>query len=250
MSAVCRSFFLFSGLFSGHVSRRSFCTKRFVTQIDLSLGLVAPLPSVKTDSVIQTFFSVIEKAQEGGISYIQLWGPNTELQASLPTVLSLKKLADRRNIPIIINNCVDVALQAGLAGVHLGQKDLPYHLARHHLGPSATIGLTVNTWKDVLTAQDLDVDYLGVQLFPSKHTKPPRSTDIPPWGLQGVRRITAFTRHPVVLIGNITLENLPTVIELLRPGDGIAVAGEIIRAKDPYVTAKKIDSLIKRFLCS
>lgn len=253
MSAIFRSSFLFNGLRNTtRVNfKRFFPTQRFIPQaigyhspIDLSFGLVTPLPTIKTDSVVKEFFSTIEQALEGGVSYLQLWGPNETLQASLPIVLDLKKIASKRNIPLIVNNCADIALKAGLAGVHLGQKDLPYRDARQLLGQSSVIGLTVNTWEDVLAAQNLDVTYIGVQIFPSRYTKPPKSTDVPTWGLEGAEKIIAFTRHRVVLIGNITLTTLPTVKKVLRPGVGIAIAGEIMRAANPYSTTRAVCSLI------
>ncbi len=65
-------------------------------------------------------------------------------------------------IPLIINDRVDIALAAKADGVHLGQTDMPYDTARQLLGPDAVIGLSVETWEDVTTAQNLDLDYLGV----------------------------------------------------------------------------------------
>lgn len=250
MSAIFRSVFSFKGLHTPTAVnfKRFFSTQRFSpTPIDLSFGLVAPLPTTKTDSIVKAFFSTIEQAVEGGVSYLQVWGPNQTLQDSLPIILELKKIG-KRNIPLIVNNCADIALKAELAGVHLGQKDLPCNAARRLLGPYSVIGLTVNTWEDVLAAQNLDVTYIGVQLFPSKHTKPPKSTDTPTWGLEGAEKIIAFSRHKVVLIGNITLITLPAVKKLLRPGVGIAIAGEIMRSANPYSTTRKVHSLISELL--
>lgn len=254
MSAVFCSFFSFNRFQFKTILKfsQSYCGVRYKSYaiskssnaIDLSFGLVAPLPSITTKIVVTAFFSTIEKALTGGVSYIQLWGRNVDLQASLPIISELNTLANEKHVPVIVNNCTDIAHRLGLAGVHLGQKDLTYSIARRYLGPLATIGLTVNTWEHVLAAQHLTVDYLGVQIFASKHTKPPKVTDTPPWGTEGVKKIAAFTRHRIVLIGNITLENLPTIIQLLRPGDGIAIAGEIMRAKDPYMTAREVYSLM------
>lgn len=253
MSAIFRATISFIGLRTATTVnfKRFFSTQRLIPRvvgnhspIDLSFGLVTPLPTLRIDTVVKAFFSTIEQALEGGVSYIQLWGPNEALQASLPIVLDLKKIACKKNIPIIVNNCADIALKAGLAGVHLGQKDLPYRVARQLLGPSPVIGLTVNTWEDVLAAQNLDVTYVGVQVFPSKHTKPPKSTDTPTWGLEGAKKVIAFTRHQVVLIGNLTLTTLPAVKEMLRPGVGIAMAGGIMRAANPYSTTKAVHSII------
>ncbi|MFC2049158.1 thiamine phosphate synthase [Chlamydiota bacterium] len=81
--------------------------------------------------------------------------------------------------------------------MHLGQKDLDYAQARRFLGSRAIIGLTVDTWDDVLKAEEFDVDYLGVQIFPSKHTKP---ASVSIWGLEGLRKIRALSRHRIVTI--------------------------------------------------
>lgn len=251
MSAICRKFS--SSIFrvsTQYPFRAQAFNHRFIslktprnTEIDLSFGLVSPLPPVKTTLVMKKFFSTIEQAIEGGITYVQLWGPNNDLQASLPIVIDLKNLTNRKNIPLIVNNCFHLALQTDL-GVHLGQNDFCYHKARQLL-PHKPIGLTVNSWSQVVDAQNTNITYLGVQIFHSQNTKPAKPMDPPPWGLEGAAKVISYTRHRVVLIGNITLATLPSIIPILRPGVGIAVAGEIMRAPDPYATTRAIHSLIK-----
>ncbi|MBS0629109.1 MAG: thiamine phosphate synthase [Verrucomicrobia bacterium] len=216
-----------------------------VCKINLRFGLVAPIPQIQTKARTTSFVNLIEKALEGGISYIQLWGPNQVLQSSYSLVEKVNEIAALRNIPLIINNCADIALKANLAGVHLGQRDISYPIARQILGSAAIIGLTVNSWEDVVRAQTLDVTYLGVQVFPSKWTKPQQITDPQPWGIEGAKRVISCTRHPVVLIGNLTQENLNGIAQHLRPQDGIAMAGEIMRAADPAVKVREISRLIE-----
>lgn len=232
MLAICRSPFSpypYSKRYFSHLSRRH--------GIDLSLCLVTDRKCVKSD---EEFFSKISRAIEGGVTCIQLRDQNEDLQASLRSAYRLK---DR--IPLIINNRVDVALAVG-TGVHLGKKDFPLEDARRLLGQQAIIGWTVETLDDVHIAEKLDVDYLGVQLFPSKNTKL-NHTRI--WGIEGLKQIRSLSRHRLVAIGGITLDNLETVcsqLQLGRQGDGIAMVGELWRGNNPSIEAQKIQAIFNR----
>ncbi len=235
------------------LSFRSHFTRGFVKAsrlsacpINLKLGLVTPIPISKRESVVRNFLTLIDQVSRAGISYIQLRNIESEIRASVPMILKVKELCDPFGVPLIINDCADVVFKHKLRGVHLGQLDLPTNLARFFLPDPVTMGLTVNTWQDVMTAQMAEVNYLGVQLFTSNVTKPHKFIDPPPWGLEGAKRVINYTRHKVVLIGNITLENLSTVSSILRPGDGIAMAGAISRANNPFEVTKTALSIISK----
>jgi thiamine-phosphate pyrophosphorylase len=142
-------------------------------------------------------------------------------------------------VPLIVNDRVDVALAAGADGIHIGQGDMPYDVARRLMGPEAIVGLSVETWEDVENAQDLDVDYLGV----SPVFETPTKTDTKgSWGLDGLARIKAFSRHPLVAIGGLNRENAEAVI---RAGaDCIAVVSAICSAEDPLIAARELSGII------
>jgi thiamine-phosphate pyrophosphorylase len=187
------------------------------------------------------------QAVHGGVTCVQYSDPHVNLHTKFKTAFSLKENLQACGIPLIVNNDIDVALAVQANGVHLGQKDLAYVQARSILGSRAIIGLTVNIWDDVLEAEEFDVDYLGVQIFPSKHTKPV-STAL--WGLEGLRKICAISRHRIVTIGGINLRNLSHVYKELNineRGDGVAMVGELWRSDDPKIAAKRVKDLFHKF---
>jgi thiamine-phosphate pyrophosphorylase len=114
---------------------------------------------------------------------------------------------------------------------------MPYETARRLLGPKAIIGLSVESWEDVVQAQSLDVDYLGVSPVFATPTKMDTKA---PWGLDGLTRIRSFSfaRHFLVAIGGISHENAGAVI--LAGADRIAVVSAICAASDPCRAARDL----------
>ena len=212
--------------------------------IDLSLYLVTNRCYTKDDS---HFIDKVLQTVHGGVTCVQYSDPYVDLHNQFKTALSLREKLRASGVPLIINNNVEVALAVQADGVHLGQKDLAYGHARRLIGSRAIIGLTVDTWDDVLKAEELDVDYLGVQIFPSKHTKP---TSLSIWGLEGLRKIRAISKHRIVAIGGINLDNLLHVYKELNineKSDGIAMVGELWRTSDPKMAAKRVMDLFHKF---
>jgi len=232
-----------------HVRQR-FCTQAPAAPLlrplfDLSLCLVTHRPDVESD---EDFVWRVMSAVEGGVTCVQLRDQNKDVQASLRTAYRLKELLREKQIPLIINNRLDVALAVQADGIHIGQTDFPYHEARRLMGERSIIGLTVNTLKDVQNAEHLDVDYLGVQLFPSLHTKP-HSSQV--WGLQGLQTIQRISRHPLMVIGGVNLKNLESVCTHLRLADkkdGTAMVGSLWRAKNPSDIAKTVRATFDRVI--
>ncbi|HOU78238.1 MAG TPA: thiamine phosphate synthase, partial [Syntrophales bacterium] len=138
-----------------------------------------------------------------------------------------------------INDRLDVALAVGADGVHVGQDDMPYPLARAVLGKKMIIGLSVETWEDVEAAEKWDVDYLGVSPVFATPTKTDTKGS---WGLEGITRIRSFSRHPLVAIGGLNATNTGAAV---RAGaDGIAVVSAICAAPDPFAAARELCRII------
>ena len=131
------------------------------------------------------------QAIRGGAVCVQLREKDVSTRFFVEEAGRIKALMAPFGVPLIINDRLDVALAVGADGVHVGQNDMPYEIARKLMGPKAIIGLTVETWEDVEQAQGLDCDYLGVSPVFATPTK----TDTKePWGLEGLARIRAFSR--------------------------------------------------------
>ncbi len=183
---------------------------------------------------------VVFSAVRGGVSCVQVREKDMPLDLFTEQAKRIKKLIKPFNVPLIINDSVEVALASGADGVHIGQSDMPFAEVRKLLGKKAVVGLSVETWEDVENAQGLDADYLGV----SPVFDTPTKTDTKgAWGLAGLSRIKAYSRHKLVAIGGINIRNAADVI---RAGaDSIAVVSAICAAPDPYEAACELSSLIR-----
>ena len=182
---------------------------------------------------------VVLQSVQGGVAYIQLREKDITTRIFVEEARAIKKILEPYRIPLIINDRIDVALACGAEGVHIGQEDMPYAIARKLMGPKAIIGLSVEDWKDVEESQKLDVDYIGVSpIFPT-----PTKTDTKAaWGLDGLAKIKAFSRHPLVAIGGINESNARDVIA--AGADCIAVVSAICAAPDPAVAVRTLKSIV------
>ena len=182
---------------------------------------------------------VILKALQGGVACVQLREKEVSTRFFVEEAQKIKALMAPFKAPLVINDRIDVALAVGADGVHIGQADMPYAVARKLMGKRAIIGLSVETWEDVERAQDLDVDYLGV----SPVFETPTKTDTKgSWGLEGLSKIKACSRHPLVAIGGLNASN---AADAVRAGaDCIAVVSAICSAFDPLEAARELHDTI------
>jgi len=178
---------------------------------------------------------VVRLAVEGGVTMVQLREKGVSTREYLETAGSLKRILAPAGVPLVINDRIDVALAVGAEGVHVGQSDMPVDIARRLMGPDAIIGLSMDTDAQVLEAETLDVDYLGLgPVFPTS-TKADHSE---PLGFEGFARRRGMTRHPSVAIGSVTARCAGQLRSL--GADGLAVVSAICRAEDPAEAAREL----------
>ena len=120
---------------------------------------------------------VVSEAVIGGVTIVQLREKEATTGEFIELAIRLKEILKSYNVPLIINDRVDVALAVDAAGVHIGQSDMPYALARKLLGSDKIIGLSVENMDDLLKANELDVDYIGISPVYGTPTK----TDTAAW---------------------------------------------------------------------
>ena len=182
---------------------------------------------------------VVLKAVQGGVSCVQLREKDLSTRDFIGEAVAVKKILVPFHVPLIINDRVDVALACGADGVHLGQQDMPYAMARKLMGDQAIIGLSVETWEEVESVEKLDVNYIGVSPVFATPTK----TDTKePWGLAGLKKIKAFSRHTLVAIGGINASNAQSVAE--AGADCLAVVSAVCSADDPVAAAVKLKNIM------
>jgi thiamine-phosphate pyrophosphorylase len=204
--------------------------------LDLSLYLVTDRSLSKGRS---TQF-IVEEAVKGGVSVVQLREKNLSTKDFYNEALQIKQLLKPLNIPLIINDRLDIALAIDADGLHIGQNDLPYKIARAFLGKNKIIGLSVENIQQAKDANSIDVDYIGLSPVFSTDTK----TDISlPLELKGVKEIAKLTRHKTVAIGGINKTNAAEVIG--SGADGIAVVSAIVSHANPEAAAMELRNIIE-----
>lgn len=119
-----------------------------------------------------TLLEAVSQALEGGVTAVQLREKQLDSRKFYERAIQIKRLTKRYNVPLIINDRLDIALACDADGLHIGQNDLPLTIARKHLGPDKLIGVSVQTVERAIRAEKNGADYLGVgAMFPTD-TKP------------------------------------------------------------------------------
>lgn len=193
-------------------------------EIDYSLYLVTD----RSLTLGRDLLFVIEEAILGGVTVVQLREKNCSSREFYDIALEVATLTKKHGIPLIINDRMDIALAVKAEGLHIGQSDLPYAIAREIMGSDAIIGLSVETVQDAIDAESLDVDYLGISPVFSTTTK---TDTAQPLGYEGIRKIKSISSHKLVAIGGVNLANTANMIN--AGADGIAVVSAICSADSP-----------------
>lgn len=182
---------------------------------------------------------IVEKAVLGGVTAVQLREKHSEGKFFFEKAIKLKQLLVKFNVPLIINDRVDIALAVNAEGIHIGQKDLPLVEVKKIIPKSMIVGVSVQTEEQALVAQKEGADYIGVgTVFPTT-TKPDAIT----MSFATLRKIVQAVHIPTVAIGGISLEN---VHQLSNVGvSGISVVSAIMKADDPKSAAQRLRNSFK-----
>lgn len=178
---------------------------------------------------------IAREAALGGATMVQLREKDIDTDSFVKLAVELKKELLPLGIPLIVNDRVDVALASGADGVHIGQSDMPYEMARRMLGPDRIIGLSVENIAQVVEANALDVDYIGISPVLSTPTKKDTAE---PFGFDGLEKAAALSIHPTVAIGGMNGSTAGRAI--LSGADGIAVVSAIVCSPDPRKAAENL----------
>jgi thiamine-phosphate pyrophosphorylase len=180
---------------------------------------------------------IVREAIAGGVTLVQLREKSSPHTTFVNEARALAEVCHAQDVPLIINDDIDVALEAGADGVHLGQSDASPEEARARLGPEAIIGLSVENATQARTAA-LDIAYLAASPV---FATPTKTDTARPLGLDGLRTLRRCCDKPLVAIGGIDLSNALTVLQ--AGADGIAVVSAIMAAADPRQTARDFAAL-------
>lgn len=201
-------------------------------KIDYSLYLVTDRACVGKRNL--TLCEAVEQAILGGCSMVQLRENGIASLDFYKTAKEMKRLTDRYDIPLIINNRVDIALAVRAAGIHIGQRDLPASVVRKMIGRDRLLGVSVTSVSEAVRAQEDGADYLGVGAMLPTRTKKDAKI-VPVEELCAVRRVVEI---PIVVIGGINRKN---AAKFMRMGaDGAAVVSAILAQEDIRRAAEEL----------
>jgi thiamine-phosphate pyrophosphorylase len=182
--------------------------------------------------------AVVDAAIDGGVDVVQLREKNASARERYHLGRKLRELTDEANVPLIVNDRVDIAMAVDADGVHLGDEDLPTSAARSLLGEDAIIGRSVSNVEAAREAEAKGVDYLGVGAIYATDSKADIDDDEYAIGLDRLREITEAVEIPVVAIGGIDVENATDAIA--AGADGVAVISAITAADDPQGATREL----------
>lgn len=204
--------------------------------IDYSLYLVTD----RGLSLGRTTLELVEAAVLGGVTCVQLREKTCSSREFIEQALCLKTFLKAEQIPLIINDRIDIAQAVGADGVHLGQSDMPFSMAKAILKDTMIIGISAESLEDAIQAEKEGADYIGV----SPIYKTPTKTDTaPPLGLAGIRKIRQRVKIPLVGIGGLNDGNVGEVIK--NGADGVAVVSAIVSSESPENAARNLKKIIQ-----
>ena len=187
----------------------------------------------------RSFADIIEEAIDGGVTMLQIREKNACTREFFEIACVARNITKARRIPLVINDRLDVALAVDADGLHIGQSDLPLWAAKKIAGSKLFIGVSAGTVEDALAAEKDGADYLGIgAVFPTG-SKDDAGSAI---GLEGLARICAAVKIPVVAIGGIGLANAADVMK--AGAAGIAVISAILAQKDIKAASETLKAQI------
>jgi len=180
----------------------------------------------------------------GGATVVQLRDKVSDAAHMIEEARALKAVLAPFNVPLIINDRVDVALAAGADGVHVGQEDMAVEEARRALGPAPFIGLSIRTAEQAAAAPLALLDYVGIGGVYGTTSK---TSGKPPVGLDGLRRVVQVLRgrignFPSCGIAGITAANAEPVIA--AGADGVAVISALSHHPNPQAAARELRTVV------
>ena len=191
---------------------------------------------------LESFLKKVETACRSGVTIVQLREKNLTTNQYYQLAKQVKEITDAYQVPLIIDDRLDVCLAVDAAGLHIGDDELPVSVARQVLGPDKILGVTAKTVKRALEAEEGGANYLGTgAIFPTTTKE-----NAPITLISTLKTICQRVAIPVVAIGGLTSENID---QLIGTGiAGVAVVRDLMQAEDVEAKTQafltKLDDII------
>ena len=175
---------------------------------------------------VESFLEKVEMACRSGVTIVQLREKNLTTNQYYQLAKKVKEITDAYQVPLIIDDRLDICLAVDAAGLHIGDDELPVSVARQVLGPEKILGVTAKTVKRALEAEEGGANYLGTgAIFPTTTKE-----NAPITLISTLKTICQTVAIPVVAIGGLTSENID---QLIGTGiAGVAVVRDLMQSED------------------
>ena len=198
--------------------------------VDYSVYLVTDQFDFSEDE----FLKIIEESILGGATIVQIREKDSETLDFLKLARKVKEITDKYDVPLIINDRLDIALAVDAAGVHVGQDDMPCDIVRRLLGEDKLIGVSAHNYAEAIKAKEDGADYLGVGAFQPTATK--KNADVIDIDeLEKMKEIDIKS----VAIGGVNKENAREIVSKYN-FDGIAIVSAIMKSDDPRKATEEL----------
>ena len=207
-------------------------------ELDLQLYFITDSTGYEEEK----FLDQIEQAILGGVTFLQLREKEKSTRAYIELAEKVHQITKKYKVPLIIDDRVDVAMAIDAEGVHVGQSDMPVHIARKLMGPDKIIGATTKTVDQAVEAYKQGADYLGVgAIYPTTTKVKTVLTSI-----ETLEEICSTVPIPVNAIGGLQKDN----IDILKgiPIAGICVVSAIMKAQDGRIAAEELRVALKKLV--
>ncbi|MBQ4578318.1 MAG: thiamine phosphate synthase [Clostridia bacterium] len=204
-------------------------------QFDPSLYLITD----STGFTEEMFLFRVEQALKGGVTLLQLREKDKSTREYIELAEKVHEIAKRYNVPLIIDDRVDVALAIDAEGVHVGAADMPVATARKLMGDNKIVGATAKTVPWAKAACEQGADYLGVGAIYPTTTKVKTVLT----SADTLRDICYAVPIPVGAIGGLNKENIGALAGI--PIAGICVVSAIMKADDSKAAAEELKARAK-----
>ena len=175
---------------------------------------------------LESFLEKVETACRSGVTIVQLREKNLTTNQYYQLAKQVKEITDAYQVPLIIDDRLDVCLAVDAAGLHIGDDELPVSVARQVLGPEKILGVTAKTVKRALEAEEGGANYLGTgAIFPTTTKE-----NAPITLISTLKTICQRVAIPVVAIGGLTSENIDQLVDTGIAG--VAVVRDLMQAED------------------
>ncbi|WP_088070710.1 thiamine phosphate synthase [Gottfriedia luciferensis] len=198
-------------------------------KIDYKLYLVTDRDVLGSRNLV----NAVEEAIKGGTTIVQIREKNCSSLDFYQVAMQVKEVTTKYNVPLIINDRLDIALAIKADGLHIGQEDLPLTVVRKIVGEDMIIGVSATTLEEAVLAQEQGADYVGIGSMYPTSTK----LDAKPVTFDDLRAIRKAVKIPIVGIGGITADNVSELMETNI--DGVAIVSAILGKEDIKEAAEK-----------